>query len=75
MVVRTGMVRDREADWQLHSDEQKAEIKRLRAALEQCAATFDSGPCTVFEGYAIAAAELRRRMEIAGTALFLSQSA
>lgn len=45
------------------------EIKRLTAALQACAADFDSGPCTVSEGYWLAANELQRRMDLAASAL------
>lgn len=45
------------------------EIERLRGVLTQCAATFDSGPCTVVQGYQLAAQELQRRINIAGEAL------
>lgn len=41
----------------------------MLAALKECAAEFRSGPCTVTEGYAIAAHEFLRRMEIASAAI------
>jgi len=45
------------------------EIERLRAALTECCAPFDSGPTTVMGGAALLAAEFQRRMDIAGSAL------
>lgn len=45
------------------------ENRRLRAALEACAADYISNPCTVIEGHSILSVEFRRRMEIAARAL------
>ena len=45
------------------------ELARLRAALAECAAPYDSGPTTVMGGAALLAAEFQRRMDIAGAAL------
>lgn len=45
------------------------EIERLRAALAECAAPYDSGPTTVMGGAVLLAAEFQRRMDIAGSAL------
>ena len=46
-----------------------AEIERLRAALTECSAPYDSGPTTVLDGARLVAAEFQRRMDIAGSAL------
>ena len=47
----------------------EAEIKRLRAALEACAADWISAPGTVMGAAQELSAEFRRRMEIAHAAL------
>ena len=47
------------------SDDLRAEITRLRAALAECCAPFDTGPTTVLEGAALVAREFQRRMDIA----------
>ncbi len=44
----------------------------MREALIQCAADFISEPCTIPQGYAWAATEFMRRMEIARAALSLA---
>jgi len=44
-------------------------LEEMRAALEECAATFDSGPCTVSQGHQLLAVEFQRRMNIAAKAL------
>lgn len=49
--------------------DQAAEIERLRAALTECSAPYDSGPTTVLDGARLVAAEFQRRMDIAGSAL------
>lgn len=48
---------------------QASEIERLRAALTECSAPYDSGPTTVLDGARLVAAEFQRRMDIAGSAL------
>ena len=51
------------------SDDLRAEITRLRAALAECCAPFDTGPTTVLEGAALVAREFQRRMDIAANAI------
>ena len=49
--------------------EAATEIERLRAALTECSAPYDSGPTTVLDGARLVATEFQRRMDIAGSAL------
>ena len=45
------------------------EVERLRAALAECCAPFDTGPTTVLESAALVASELQRRINIAAEAM------
>ena len=49
--------------------ELRAEIDRLRDALKEVAATWDTGPTTVMEGMKATCLEFQRRWEIANDAL------
>ena len=45
------------------------EIERLRQALSQCCAPFDTEPTTVLEGAALVEREFQRRMDLAANAI------
>ena len=45
------------------------EIERLRSALAECCAPFDTGPTTVLESAALVQAEFQRRIDIAANAI------
>lgn len=45
------------------------EVERLRAALAECCAPFDTGPTTVLESASLVASELQRRINIAAEAM------
>jgi hypothetical protein len=55
--------------------EAKAEIRRLRAALTECAAEYRSPPCTLGSAMGFVGAEFKRRMEVARDALNVKRSA
>ena len=45
------------------------EVERLRSALAECCAPFDTGPTTVLEGAVLVQAEFQRRMDLAANTL------
>jgi hypothetical protein len=50
-------------------EREQTEVERLRAALAQCAAPFDTGPTTLSMAPHIISTEFQRRMNIAAMAL------
>ena len=73
--VRTGYDKSHDTPWRTEAAAEwnrrasDAEIERLRAALAECCAPYDSEPTTVLDGARLVAAEFQRRMDIAGSAL------
>ena len=51
------------------SDDLRAEINRLRAALAQCCEPYDTGPTTVLESAELVQREFQRRMDIAANSI------